>query len=113
MRALAAASLCAVVAAAFAGVAVTAEQRSPALRLVDRQPLVLRGTGFKPSERVSVTVSADGDSATRRLRASVRGVFSASFARMALHPCDGLFASAVGASGSRAKLKAQPQCPPS
>jgi hypothetical protein len=95
--------------------AMTAEQRSPTLRLVDRQPLVVRGAGFRPNERVSVTVSADEESATRRLRASARGVFSASFARMALHPCDGLFASAVGASGNRAtlKLKAQPQCPPS
>jgi hypothetical protein len=113
MRAFAAASLLAVAAAAFAGVGMTAEQGSPALRLVDRQPLVLRGTGFKPRERVRVTVSADGDGATRRLRAGARGVFSASFAPMALHRCDALFASAVGASGSSAKLKAQPQCPPS
>jgi hypothetical protein len=113
MRAFAAASLLAVIAAAGAGAATTADQRSPALRIADRQPLVLRGTGFKPSERVRVTVSADGDSATRRLRAGARGVFSATFERMALHPCDGLFASAVGASGSRAKLKAEPQCPPS
>lgn len=112
MRALATASLLAVFAAAGAEVATTAEQRSPTLRIVDRQPLVLRGIGFRPSERVRVTVSVDGDSAARRLRASARGVFSASFARMTLHPCDGLFASAVGDSGSRAKLKAQPQCPP-
>jgi hypothetical protein len=112
MRVLAAASLLAVVAAVGAGAAPTAEQRSPALRVADRQPLVVRGTGFRPNERVRVTVSADGDSATRRLRASRRGVFSANFAPVALHPCDGLFASATGASGSRAKLKAQPQCPP-
>jgi len=113
MRAFATASLLAVVAAAFAGVAMTAEQRSPALRLVDRQPLVVRGTGFRPSERVRVTVAADGDGATRRLRAGARGGFSANFTPMTLHRCDALFASAVGDSGSRAKLKAQPQCPPS
>jgi hypothetical protein len=113
MRAFAAASLLAVVAAAGAGAGMTADQRSPALRVVDRQPLVLRGTGFRPSEQVRLTVSAGEDSATRRLRAGARGAFSTSFARMALHRCDDLFASAVGESGSRAKLKAQPQCPPS
>jgi hypothetical protein len=111
---VATALLVAVIAIAAAGAGTTAEQRSPALQVADRQPLVVQGVRFKSRERVRVTVSAEDERATRRVRASTRGAFSASFTPMTLDRCSDLLASAIGSAGSRAalRLKAQPQCPP-
>jgi hypothetical protein len=88
-------------------------RRSPALRLVDREPITLTGVRFRGRELVRVEVSADGGAATRRVRSTAAGAFTARFAQT-LDRCGGLYAHAVGSRGSRAKLKLpQPLCPPS
>ena len=88
-------------------------KRVPALRLLERQPLVLRGKSFLPRELVRVTVTADGQRSVRRIRASTTGVFTASFISVVLDRCGGVLAVAAGARGSQARLKLpQPACPP-
>ena len=73
-------------------------------------PLSIKGSGFKPRERVRVTVQmADGTVHTRRVRAK-DGRFRVTFKR--LHACDGAQADAVGRRGSRATFSyATARCP--
>ena len=83
------------------------------LRLLDHSPAVLRGTGFKPTERVVVRAYATGVTRSRTLTASRAGTFTIRFAMVA-GGCMGAHAfSATGARGSRATLKLLvPECPP-
>lgn len=82
------------------------------LKLARGVPLTLRGTHFRPDERVRVTVTSELRR-TKHVTANGAGVFVVSF-QAALDRCDGLLAVAVGARRSRAMLK-MPQlgCPPS
>jgi hypothetical protein len=110
MRALAvigAASL--VLAASAAGGSDT--RAKPTLKLTRGMPLTLRGAHFAPKERVRVTVSSELKR-TKLVRASGSGGFGVTF-QDAYDRCDGLFALATGARGSRATLKLPPLgCPP-
>jgi hypothetical protein len=89
-----AAVLVLVVAAAAASAAGAGQ---PTLRLVDRQPLVVRGEGFRPGERITlVAVTGLGP---RIIRTTARnGSFRATF-RLADQPCAAAFA--VRARGDR------------
>lgn len=74
----------------------------PSLVLVGESPLVLRGSGFKANERVTVFVQA-GKKWTRRAEATSSGSFAMRFPE-AVSACAGVSAQAFGARGSRARL---------
>jgi hypothetical protein len=88
--------------------------RTAALRLVDNDPLTLRGSSFEPGERVRVTVSTQPRRWQRRVRAGPAGAFRVVFQQVQVgDPCTTDFhATAVGGEGSIARLK-RPQrlCP--
>jgi hypothetical protein len=100
--------------ASAAGVGVgTQVKRVPALRLLDRQPLVLRGSSFLPRELVRVTVTTEGQRTMKRIRATATGTFTANFVPVELDRCSGALVVAAGLRGSQARLKvAQPACAP-
>jgi hypothetical protein len=77
------------------------------LRLVDRDPIALQGNGFRPRERVRVTVSAP--MVERKFtRATASGSFRVTFLEVSATRCDIVRAVAVGGAGSRAVLKYLP-----
>ena len=53
-----------------------ADARRPALRITDLAPLTVRGSNFRPGERVKLFVNA-GRPITRAVRAGARGGFVA------------------------------------
>lgn len=82
----------------------------PSLWVTDASPLALRGSGFKPKERVVVIVSAHRR-VSRRTVASRGGTFELVFPGVASSNCSGFSATAVGNRGSRASYKRAPgQC---
>ena len=84
-----------------AGVAGAQPLTKPALRLVDRDPIVVRGTSFKPRERIVVTLTI-GESDSRRVRiATPQGAFTARFDGIHLAPCSG---ATLGATGGRSEV---------
>lgn len=105
----------AIVMAVFVSSALaTPMSTTPRLVLAAVKPLTIKGTGFRATERVRVTVRVGGRSYLRQIRA-VRGVITAAFVNVPrLDRCmTELRAVATGAKGSRASLKlAQLQCPP-
>lgn len=96
--------------AASGGVA----KRTAHLQLVSGNPVKLRGTGFFRGERVRVRVVAGSAVKSKVVYAGRAGGFLVTFATISHHRCDALFAEAVGARGSQARLKPPPQplCPP-
>jgi hypothetical protein len=108
-----------VLALAAGGALITARDGAPAatkasLRVASKQPLVLRGVGFKPRELVRVTVKAGEETTARRVRAGSQGGFTALFAESFDDFCPGvMLVQAAGARGSNATLKVfQRYCPP-
>jgi hypothetical protein len=80
------------------------------LKLSAGIPLTLRGTHFRPNERVRVTLAGELRR-TKRVTAGRAGGFVVRF-EAAYDRCSGAIASAVGARGSRATLKLPPLgCP--
>ena len=80
----------------------------PALTLVDRDPLTVRGVAFRPNERVKLLVTPGP--VTRRARAGVRGGFRVS---LGFTPgrCDDVVVQAIGEHGSRAMVDViRPDC---
>jgi hypothetical protein len=77
----------------------------PALTLVDRSPVVVRGTGFIARERVLVTVRSGVLRAWQRASASARGAFVLRFDGLRLTACTGGTLVATGRQGSVAQLK--------
>jgi hypothetical protein len=76
----------------------------PALRVLDKAPLVLKGTGFKRGEWVKVTVSTEPAELSQRRRASPSGSFVVQFDTF-VDVCYGAkAATAVGARGSKASI---------
>ena len=89
--------------------AIGSAPRAPHLELVRLAPLTIRGTGFKPAERVRLIVTADGV-ATRRVSATQLGRF---VVRLAIRPgrCTDVVVQAFGAAGSRAMIdRPTPDC---
>lgn len=74
----------------------------PSLVLVDGSPLVVRGSGFRANERVTVFLQAR-ENWTRRTDATSSGSFAMRFPEAA-PVCGGVSAHAFGARGSRARL---------
>jgi hypothetical protein len=77
------------------------------LRIVDRDPLTLRGDNFKARERVRINLSAPL-SERRVTRASATGSFRATFLEISAARCDSVRAVAVGGAGSQATVKILP-----
>lgn len=95
----------------FAGTASAA--RTPTLRLVRAEPLTLAGGGFAARDVVRVTVTSDGTTVRRSVRASARGTFSASFPAVSYDRCsDRLNATARGRSGFVTLKLPSTLCPP-
>jgi hypothetical protein len=114
MRALAACLIALALPASAACVSLGSESKPvPALRLLDRQPLIVRGKSFLPRELVRVTVTTEGQRSVKRIRAGATGTFTANFVPVELDRCSGLLVVAAGSRGSQARLKLpQPACPP-
>jgi hypothetical protein len=83
------------------------------LRIVDREPLTLRGENFKAGERVRISLSVP---LTERkvVRATATGSFRATFLEISVARCEGVRAVAVGGAGSQATVKflPAPACSP-
>lgn len=113
-RILMAVTLALAVTAIGVGATAEASKRTARLQLADQKPLKLRGVGFLAGEKVRVRVVAGTAKTSKVVYASRAGRFVAGFPTMVpVDRCNGLFAEAVGARGSRARLKLpQPLCPP-
>ncbi len=92
------------VAPAATAARVEATAATPALRLVQKVPLKVRGLNFKRSERVRVVAVYRDTTYTRIVRASTTGTFVATFIVEVNLAC-GLEVRGVGAGGSRAVIK--------
>jgi hypothetical protein len=87
--------------------AATSDRDGATLRLRDRAPLVVAGSGFLRGERVRIVLS--GETAARGIvRAGRAGAFVVTFADTTVHRCDLVRVVATGGRGSRATLKVLP-----
>jgi hypothetical protein len=82
------------------------------VQVIDRQPLVVRGTGLAPNERVLV-IAAAGRAGDRRVVANRSGVFVVTFP-FGVARCTRTWIQASGNKGSRARsvLRVAPACAP-
>jgi hypothetical protein len=101
-----------------AGVASAAPERPAAKRaslyVMEMRPLAVKGSGFKPFERVRVRYSAAGATQTRSKVATRMGTFLVRFATP-LVECRNYTLQAIGAKGTRTFLlapKGLPDCKP-
>ncbi|MBA3383075.1 MAG: hypothetical protein H0T20_00280 [Actinobacteria bacterium] len=95
----------------FAGTASAGP--APTLRLVKSEPLKLAGRGFAARDLVRLTITSDGVTVRRSVRATPRGAFSASFPAVSYDRChDRLTATARGRGGSVALKLPSALCPP-
>ena len=102
MRSLA---LAALILASIVAIPTAAAGSQPRLTLVTRTPLVVRGTGFKPSERVTVTAMTLSGPRRVIVRATLAGQLSATI-RIVNQPCGRAFAiRATGNTGSTATMR--------
>jgi hypothetical protein len=92
-------------------------QQRTRVAIIDESPLVVRGTGFKPAERVTVTVTHGKTIFRRVVLARTTGVVVARWTSSLPTTCASTFVLAVGSKGSRATYKivvndcAQPKAP--
>ena len=86
---------------AVAAASATSATR-PTVRLVDRTPIVVRGSGFEAHERVTVVVAA-GTRWTRRVTATAGGTLVARFT-VSIGRCARYSIQAFGSAGSRARV---------
>jgi hypothetical protein len=84
---------------ALAGMAAAAPT-GPRLQTTDRSPVVVRGTNFRPAERVTVVLDAEGRW-HRTATADASGRFTVQFP-VSVPMCDDFRLQAFGSKGSRA-----------
>jgi hypothetical protein len=102
----------ALIASALAAGGGAAASTHASLSLASRQPIILRGQGFHPLERVRVTL-VTRVTRIRIIRARATGKFTLDYPGVNVPRCGGLFAHARGSSGSDATLKIPlPACQP-
>jgi hypothetical protein len=100
------------VAATLAVGAPRAHQVRAALVLTKRNPVTVRGTGFKPNTRVRVTL-LDTQKLVRRPMANSRGAFSATFSSVVIDRCSGWTVTASQPGRATVILHGpKPQCAP-
>jgi hypothetical protein len=83
----------------------SAAARRATLSPSSSDPFRVRGTGFRPRERVRVTITPTNlqRGITRRIRATGRGTFVLTFA--GIQACQGVEGDAFGSRGSRASFQ--------
>ena len=96
--------LLACVALAAGSTSAASPTARPRLQALDLQPLVVRGTAFRPYERVKLILSADVATG-KTLKASGTGRFVTRFRAVSVGRCEGFVLQALGSRGSRAKLE--------
>lgn len=102
----------ALIVSALAAAAGAAASTHASLSVASRQPIILRGRGFHPLERVRVTL-VTRVTRVRIIRAGSTGKFTLNYPGVNVPRCGGLFAHARGSSGSDATLKIPlPACQP-
>ena len=90
--------------AVFTAAAAAGPAGTPRVRVPDTTPFTVRGTGFEPRERVTVTIVMDGSHA-RAVTAGATGVFVVTFPTVELKECVSYSVRAVGSHGSKAAFK--------
>ena len=110
MRSLALGLIALITCAAVLVAGAAAAPGSAKLVLVKKEPLVLRGLGFKGTQRVTVTVVVDGHKTIRRITTRAAGTFTVTFAQLAVDPC-AFEARAVSRTASVAYKAPQRLCP--
>lgn len=97
--------------AAVALVSAASAAAAPRIRVAVTSPLTVRGTGFAPHERVTVTVSAGSARLRHEVRATASGAFVARWPAAAPLPScrQSVVVVAVGARGERAVWKSLPR----
>jgi hypothetical protein len=107
------ACVCSLVAAGAAGAGLeSADGVRASLHAVDMQPLVVRGTGFEPNERVRLMLSSADGQRWRTTDAGAAGRFTMRFG-VSIGGCGRFSVQAFGSRGSRARLlplRAQVDC---
>jgi len=73
-------------------------------------PFTVRGSHFKPGERVRIVVQAE-DGGTKTVTAGALGGFVARFPGVSIGSCAAYVVRAFGSAGSRATLRVMPECP--
>ena len=106
------AALLAILTGAVATAAPAAAAKAT-VKIVKLSPLTIRGSGFKPTERVTVTLSA-GAKGTARGTATAAGVVTISLPKTKLTACTAYTLRAVGTAGTKVTFKhtVKPSCKP-
>ena len=98
-------------AAALASGAQNAHQARASLTLTTRNPVTVRGTGFKPSARVRVAL-LDGGTTVRRPVTNARGAFTTTFSAV-IDRCSAWSVTATQPGRAPVILRgAKPECAP-
>lgn len=87
-----------------------ASKKKPSASLVISHTVHVVGHSFEPSERITATLTANGQTWTRRARATASGSFSVDYSSIPLNSCDEYTLKVVGSSGSRFSSE-HPQVP--
>jgi hypothetical protein len=108
MRTIALLSLAAGIVLSAAGPASPAVAGRPMLRVVPGDSLGVRGSGFKPSERIRLSAQTREGSRTRTVKASAAGTFVARW-NAAADYCSGIFlVRATDSTGRTVSLRVAP-----
>jgi hypothetical protein len=102
-RAAVFAALLAILVGAVATAAPAAATKAT-VKIVKLSPLTIRGSGFKPTERVTVTLSA-GAAGTARGTATAAGIVTVSLPKAKVTACTAYTLRAVGSAGTRVTFK--------
>jgi hypothetical protein len=115
-RAAVFAALLAVLLATMIGAVATAAPAVAAkatVKIVKLSPLTIRGSGFKPAERVTLRLSA-GAAGTAKGTATKTGILTVSFPKTRVTACTAYTLRVLGASGTKVTFKkaVKPSCKP-
>ncbi len=91
----------------IAALAAGASASKPALQVIQRTPLKIRGAHFKLREHVRIAAASNSKSAVRTVRTTARGTFTVDLGNW----CDAVIVKAVGAKRDRATLVVPPPPP--
>ena len=104
------AAVLALLVAVASSTAVAATKRAR-VAVASTAPVTVEGSGFRSSERVTVTFVAT-EARRKVVTASANGAFTARFAGTTVPRCEGYFIRAKGNRGSLAVVKVTPECAP-
>jgi hypothetical protein len=97
--------------AASLAIGAPRRQARAALALTKRNPVTVRGTGFKPDTRVRVTL-VEAHQLVRRPLASSRGTFTATFSAVIDRCSEWTITASQPGRATVILHAAKPQCPP-